>query len=412
MNSLFQKALAVIAVAVFYTNLPNYAHVRLGILVPYQWLLGFWVLALPLIVRQILTSNVLRSPVVAWCFWYTLVAILWFIPSSQSEVAWQEVRWRVLTVLELVAFLTILSHADTNKWVRILLVPAVLLGVALNMYDLFFPLSFSPIIGRSAGFYMNPNESAFALVGGMVFAVTVLPAWFRGTFILLVGIGVSATFSRGGIISWCMVAVGFLLARKIRAQDLLLGVCFGSLLVGALFFLRGEELLRTLDNAGVMNTKVEERLLWLIDPSGAEDQSSWAHVYVMKRLWEKWAEHPFLGSGTGSAFSAFEIPPHNQYLVFMVDHGFIGSFVFPLLILSVIYRDRGKLNSYSMLFGCTQAIAGLVSHTVLNEPQSLLLFALAATIPITESDQRWSRPLSIKKESRFRQVASQSCSEM
>jgi hypothetical protein len=259
---------------------------------------------------------------------------------------------------------------------------------------------------------MNPNASALALVGGMIFAVTVLPAGFRGTFILLVGIGVSATFSRSGIIVWCMVAVGFLLARKIRVRDILLGVCFGSLLVGALFFLRGEELLRTLDNAGVMNTKVEERLLWLTDPSGAEDQSSWSHAYVAKRLWEKLAEHPFLGSGTGSAFSAFEIPPHNQYLVFMVDHGFIGVLVFPLLILAVIYRDRGKFNFLSILFGCTQAFAGLVSHSVLHDPQTLLLFALAATVPIMESDQRRSRTLSIEKDSRFRQLPSQSCSEM
>ena len=406
MATIYPKLLAVMSVGIFYTNIPDYVSHRYGLLVPLQWLIGFGVLALPLIVRQISTSNALKSPVVAWCFCYTLVTIIWFIPSSQSEVVWQEVRWRVLAVLELVMFLTLLAHADTNKQARITLVAAVLLGVALNIYEFFFPLSFSPIIGRSAGLYMNPNESAFALVGGMIFAVTVLPAWFRGTFILLVGIGVSATFSRGGIIAWCMVAVGFLLARKIRAQDILLGVCFGSLLVGALFFLRGEELLRTLDNAGVMNTKVEERLLWLIDPSGAEDQSSWAHVYVMKRLWEKWAEHPFLGSGTGSAFSAFEIPPHNQYLVFMVDHGFIGVLVFPLLILTVIYRDRGKFNFVSILFGCTQAFAGLVSHSVLNGPQTLLLFALAATVPITEPDRGEVDPLSIEKESRLRPVAS------
>lgn len=412
MNSLFQKALAVIVVMVFYTSWPNYAHARLGILVPYQWLFGFGVLALPLIVRQILTSSVLRSPVVVWCFLYIVVTIVWFIPSSQFEVGWQEVRWRVLTVLELVVFLTILSHADTNKWVRIMLVPAVLLGVTLNIYELFFPLSFSPIIGRSAGFYMNPTTSGLALVGGMIFAVTVLPARFRGAFILLVGIGVAVTFSRGGIIAWCVAAVGFLLAKKIRVQDILLSAFFGCVLVGALLFPRWGEFLVNLDNAGVTNTNVEGRVRWLTDPFGAQDLSSEARAYVAQRLWEKWAEYPFLGSGTGAAFSAFEIPPHNQYLVFMVDHGLIGSLVFPLLILSAIYRDRGKLNSYSILFGCTQAIAGLVSHTVVNEPQTLLLFALAATVPLTESEQRWSRPLSIKQESRFRQAASQSCSDM
>ena len=412
MATIYPKLLAVMFVGIFYSNIPNYLSVQHGFLLPLHWLIGFGVLALPLLVRQITTSNVLKSPVVAWCFLYMLVTIIWFIPSSQSEMVWQEVRWRVLAVLELLMFLMLLTHADTNKQARITLVAAVLLGVALNIYEFFFPLSFSPIIGRSSGLYMNPNDSALALVGGMIFAVTVLPVWFRGTFILIVGIGVSATFSRAGIIAWCLVAVGFLLVRKIRGQDILLGMCFGSLLIGALFFLRGEEMLRTLDNSGVMNTKVEERLLSLTDPSSVQDLSSWSHMYVVQRLWEKWAEHPFLGSGTGTAFSAFEIAPHNQYLLFMVDHGFIGVLIFPLLILTVIYSDRGKLNCFSMLFGCTQALAGLVSHSVLNGPHNLLLFALAATVSIMESDQRRSRTLSLEKDSRFRQLPSQSCSEM
>lgn len=408
----FRKLLAVMSVAIFYTNIPDYLHVRYGILVPYQWLFGFGVLALPVIVQQFFTSNILKSPVVTWCFWYILLTILWFIPSSQSEVAWQEVRWRVLTVLALVMFLTLLAHTDTNKQVRTMLVAAVLLGVALNIYELFFPLSFSPIIGRSAGFYMNPTTAAFALVGGMIFAVTALPAGYRATFILFVGIGVTTTFSRGGIIAWCVAAGGFLLVGKIRIQDILFGVFFGSMVLVILLFPHWDELLITLDKAGVVNTNVEERLQWLTDPSGVQDQSSWARAYVAKRLWEKWAEHPFLGSGTGSAFSAFEIPPHNQYLVFMVDHGFIGCLVFPLLIMAVIYRGPRERNIVGILFGCTQAFAGLVSHTLLNEPQTLLLFALAATVPIMESDQQWNRMLSFKKESGFREVPLRSSSGM
>lgn len=411
MNAKFRQALAIVSVGIFYTNIPDYLHVRHGVFVPYQWLFGFGLISLPVIVRQIRISNILRSPVVIWCFWYVLITILWFIPSSQSEVAWQEVRWRILTVLELVMFLTLLDHTDTNKQVRTMLVAAVLLGVALNIYEIFVPLAFSPIIGRSAGFYMNPTTSSFALVGGMIFAVTVLPAWFRGMFILLVGVGVVATFSRGGIIAWCVASCGFLLVGKLRMQDILVSAFFGSFLVAVLLFPRWEELLITLDKAGVVNTNVEERLRWLTDPSGVQDQSSWARAYVAKRLWEKWAENPFLGSGTGSAFGAFEIPPHNQYLVFMVDHGLIGGFVFPVLILAVMYRARGKLNIVTILFGCTQAFAGLVSHTLLNEPQTLLLFALAATVPIAELNQWRRRPLNIETEPGFRPAGLQTCSE-
>jgi len=411
MITIFGKFLAVMSVGIFYTNIPNYIHFTHGILVPYQWVFGFGLLALPLIVWQIHTSNVLRSPVVGWCFWYMLITILWFIPSSQSDHAWQEVRWRVLTVLELFMFLALFVQADTNKQVRVMLVPGVLLGVALNLYELFFPLSFSPIIGRAAGFYMNPTTSSLALVGGMIFAITVLPAWFRGIFILLVGVGVTVTFSRGGIIMWCIASVGLLLAKKISLRDSLRGLCVGVLLVGAVLFPRWEELLVNIDRAGVINANVEERLLWLTDPAGVQDASGFWRAYVAKRLWDMWAENPFLGRGTGSAYSAFEIPPHNEYLVFLIDHGVIGGLVFPLLLLAVIYRNRGKVNSISMLFGCTQAVAGFVSHTLLSEPQTLLLFALAATVPTTESDQWGSFSRISDLLSRFRQAATQTGSD-
>jgi hypothetical protein len=383
------KLLAVLLVAVFYTDLPDYTSVNYGTLVPYQWVLAFGALALPLIIRHVRTSHVLASPVVAWCCVYMFVTILWFIPSTQSEIAWQEVRWRTMTVLSLLIFLTLAADADFNRVIRAALVAAVLLGVALNVYEVFVPLSFSPVVGRSAGLYMNPTTSGLALVGGMIFAVSVLPHRYRGVFILLVGVGVVTTFARGGIIAWLIAAVGLLVAKQVGTREMLRALVFGVLFVGVVVLPRVEELLTTLDRAGVINSDVQERLLWLTNPSEVQDQSSWSRAYVARRVWDRWAEQPFLGSGTGSAW-AFEIGSHNQYLPFMVDHGVVGFLLFPLLILAVSYRAGGELNRCAILFGGIQAFAGLVSHTLLNEPQTLLLFALAATLPTAEVSRRKS----------------------
>lgn len=384
----YRWLLAVVLVGVFYTNLPDYVFFNRGILVPYLWVLGFAVLALPMVIHQLLTGDIVKSPLAAWCFLYIFVTIVWFMP-AQSDIAWQEVRWRALTVLELAMFLVLVTSSQMNRQIRVLLVVGVLVGVAINVYELFVPLSFSPILGRSAGFYMNPTTSSFALVGGMICAVTVLPSSYRAVFILLVGVGVFTTFSRGGLLAWAVAAVGFVMSNQVRSREMLRGLFVGLLLLGAMLFPRWEALLTEIDRAGVITTDIEDRLLWLTDPSGVQDQSSWARAYVAKRLWERWAESPVLGSGTGSAFAAFEIPPHNQYLLFMVDHGLIGALMFPLLIVSVIWRPGGELNRLGILFGCTQAFAGLVSHTLLNEPQTLLLFALVATVPPEEGRRRW-----------------------
>lgn len=387
--NLFASILAVISVAVFFTNIPNYAHLHHGMFVPYQWVLGVGGLSLPLIIQRVQRSNVLGSTVAIWSFLYILLSMLWFIPSSQDEVAWQEVRSRALTVIELMMFLIVFASEDMNRLARQVLVVGVLVGVGLNIYELFVPLSFSPIIGRSAGMYVNPTTSSFALVGGMIFAVTVLPRWVRGVFILIVGIGVVSTFSRGGIIGWCVASVSFVLAKQITSKDVVHAAFAGILIIGMFVMTRGEEFLETLNRTGVINANVEERLSWLTDPSGVQDQSSWARAYVAKRLWDKWAEKPFLGGGTGAAYAAFEIPPHNEYLMFMVDHGLIGIMVFPLLILSVIYEARGEFRLLVMLFGSIQAVNGLMSHTLLTEPQTLLLFALAATLPARDTTNVW-----------------------
>ena len=152
----YRWLLAVVLVGVFYTNLPDYVFFNRGILVPYLWVLGFAVLALPMVIHQLLTGDIVKSPLAAWCFLYIFVTIVWFMP-AQSDIAWQEVRWRALTVLELAMFLVLVTSSQMNRQIRVLLVVGVLVGVAINVYELFVPLSFSPILGRSAGFYMNPT---------------------------------------------------------------------------------------------------------------------------------------------------------------------------------------------------------------------------------------------------------------
>lgn len=301
-------------------------------------------------------------------------------------MAWQEVRSRALTAIELMVFFILFADQQMNRIVRHALVAGVLVGVGLNVYEVFVPLSFSEIIGRSAGLYINPTTSSLALVGGMIITVTILPRWFRGIFVLIVGVGVLSTFSRGGIILWIVATAGFVISRQIPSRDVVQAMILGSVIFAVLVIQQGAELLDVLTRTGVLNANVEERLEWLTDPSGVQDRSGWARTYVAKRLWEKYAETPFFGEGTGAAYSAFEIPPHNQYLLLMVDHGLVGMLLFPLLILSVVYEARGGAITLVLVFGGMQALAGLMSNTLLTEPQTLLLFAVAATMPSREED--------------------------
>lgn len=384
----YSKLLVMTAVAIFFTSVPNYINsiaTNSNDSAPMFWIIGFCLLSFPLLLTQGLRSGILKSPLTLWCFGYVWIAMAGFLLSSQSDMAWQEVRWRFLAIVELIMFMALFANVELARLAKQTLVAAVLFGAAVNIYEVFVPLSTSQVLGRSAGLYMNPNQAGQALVLGMIFSVSVLPAWLRTPFILLTGIGIFPTFSRGAILQWVLAVIGLMLVGRINLKDILLPVSLCLLLVAVVLVPRWDQFLTTLDSSGVINKNVEERLDWFTDPSGVDDYSSWERAYLAKQAWDKTAEHPFLGSGTGSSREV-AIGAHNQYLMFMQDHGLLGVAILPLLVLAVTWGVRGKARDLAILFGCIVMVQSFISHDLLNQSEVLMLFALMAVMSSTSRE--------------------------
>lgn len=402
----YRYVLVVAAVAIFYTNVPVYINMTATSAAdsaPMFWVIGLGVLSLPLVLGQLLRSSTLKSPLIVWCFGYAWVTAAWFLLSSQSDVAWQEVRWRVFAIIELSMFLILFAHPNATRLARQALVVGVLVGIALNIYDLFIPMSFSKFIGRSAGLYLNPNQAGQALVLGMIFSVSVLTAWFRAPFILLTGVGVILTFSRGAILQYVIAVMGLMLMGKVNLKDLILPAFLSLLIVVVVLVPRWDQFLTTLESSGVINKNVVERLDWFMDPTGVSDDSSWERAYLATQAWEKTAEHPFLGSGTGSSRET-AMGAHNQYLMFMQDHGLLGAAILPLLVLAVTWGVRGEARSLAILFGCIMMLQSFISHDILNQSEVLMLFALMAAMSSTsrESEMKKTQAMTTADVGRLR----------
>jgi O-antigen ligase len=392
-SNYYHKALIVAAVGIFYANVPAYVYNSHGwttLNEPKQWVLLFCLLTLPVLVIRMTAWNALKSPVTIWCLGYAGLTVLWFFLSSQSETAWQEVRWRFLTILEILVFLMIFWELHATKLARKMLVPAVLFGVALNIYELFAPLSFSGVLGRSAGLYQNPNMAGEALVLGMILSVTVLEPRYRGPFILLTGIGILSTFSRAAIMTWVITVAGLILTRGISLKDLLRSSFLGFVLGVLILLPQWDHLLTIWEQTGVLNVNVQERMAWLIDPFGGSDRSSWGRKYVAEQAWNKIAERPFLGSGTGSFHQAVVLP-HNQYLSFMLDHGLLGATILPLFLLAATWGARGETRRVAILFGCAIMMLSFFTHTIFNTGYSLLLFSLMAAMAVNRNQHEIKR---------------------
>lgn len=378
----YHAGLVLAAIAVFFTNLPDYVHhqnLAEALSVPKNWVIAFCVLSVPIVIRKHSFEPALQSPITLWCLAYLWITVMWQLNSSQSDETWRELRLRVLSVVELLIAFMVLAVPAAIRFGRQCLVVAVLFGVALNVYEVFYPSTFSLVSGRSAGFYMNPNLSGQALVLGMVLSMNTLAVFWRIPFILLTGVGAFATFSRASILGWLIGVVGMLVCSKVRLRDVLPSLGF-FLVVGALVVIpRLDQWLNTWELTGTMNADVLERLEWLSNPFEVSDHSSWSRATVAREAWSKFADASLFGSGTGSTHDMV-IEPHNQYLALMVDHGIIGAVILPFMLVALVWKARGETRRTALVFSATVLVLSVWTHSILRDEHSLVLYSLMAAM--------------------------------
>lgn len=386
----YRMTLAVLAMFVFFTNLPLYLYDELGLVffeAPKHWWLGFAALAAPAIFWRAPSRTVFSSPLLLWCVLYVWVAAVGFFLSSQSDMAWQEVRWRLQGASVLIVLLFLFSHSRVLTVARQALAGAVLVGVAVNGFELlYWPLSHEYVGGRSAGLYINANTAAECLVLGMILSVGSLWPVLRVPFLILTGVGVVLTVSRAGILAWGLAVAGLVVGRQVHTKELVTAGCLGVILAIVLVLPRLDAVLTLLDQKGFFNTNVSERMEWFLDPGRVEDYSSWERRMLAAAAWDKISAKPIVGHGTGS-YLEDRIPPHNQYLAFMIDHGLLGAALFPLLVLAVIWRTPRDHWTAAMTFAGAVLLFGFASHNIVYRENSLLLFSLMAAMAVTPAQE-------------------------
>ena len=375
----YRAVVAASAVLVFFTNLANYTLIA-GV-EPLYWIAGFLALAVPLVVGTWATTRIRVDPLVLWSFGFVVLSMLWFFHSSQSVLAWQQVQTRVLSVTFLLLMMLLFVDAHARYAARWAVVTATLLTAGLHVYELFNPMTFSDIPGRSTALFANVNQSGSAVVIGLILGQGVIPPPYRTGFVLATGIGVLPTFSRAAMLGWLLVVVITWVRTGLRLRNLLgLG---GLALTSFAFFISPwwGTIQRTLTERGVLTENVRDRLAFFEQGGTTGDASAVERVDVARLAWRTFADSPVVGRGTGAATETiFQLGPHNMYLSLMVDHGILGLFILPLLLLAVLWGINRSSAPVAIPFVLFIAFWGFFSHNVLEERQILLGVALVATM--------------------------------
>ena len=374
----YRRVLAVTAVAVFFTATCDYLFAAGFISAPpLYWILAFTALAQPLVFTSQTVSGVLKSPVTPWCGFYAALTVLAFMWSSQSAIAWGQLRVRILAVLFIGSLLFVFSDSRVHRAVRIALFCSALLGVVLNVVDLARPLSFSPILGRAAGLYLNPNTSAIALVLGMIMSVELLPHAFRPWFVSLVGAGVLLTFSRGGAAAWLVATSLLIWLRTVRLVPLLRVVVTSALVVGGVLLISGWwqaawQMASVASSEPLGRLRLETEIV---------DASADVRLGAARLSWQMFLDSPVHGWGPGATLEwDWSDATHNIYLRDLAEYGFAGLAIVPLLVLALLRRGAATRAPAAVWLASVTLLWGVFSHNLLDERHFLICFALVGTL--------------------------------
>lgn len=392
---LFWRLMPVAAVGLFFTNLTNYAdQAGLVQIPPYLWIVGFGLVSAPFAISTFARNGLRVPPLAIWCYAYGLLSLVWYFRSATPEAAYDELQVRVLSIAFILIMLFVFSTSEALWRARQAIAIAVIVGVLVNSFELFNPETFSAVLGRSAGLYINPNQSGSALVLGMIVSTGVVRERHRLLFMLVAGLGVVTTFSRSAMLAW-VIAVGLLCVGSLVRYRRVRGLAeIGLAGVAALaFFLSPgwDSIQARLEDNYVLNANVLGRVSSL-SLGQFDDDSSMERVEVAAQAWDAFGARPFLGSGTGAELAPpFDVGPHNIYLALLVDHGLLGLLLFPGLAVACVWGTPPADRLGAATFIVTLLFLGFFSHNLLSERYALIVDAVMASIAATRPGRGGAR---------------------
>lgn len=381
----YRKFLVVFAVAIFYTSVCDFTE-------PYgfnalKWIMVMGALTAPLLLHAVFENAYRLQPLIVWGLGYLMISIIWYFPAVQDDLAYRQLRLRFLSVIFLFLMLFIMNRPAEQRLARLCIAAGVLFGTALNVYEQFHPMTFSTVPGRSSGLYSNINQSGAALMLGMIVSQPALPKKLRLPFSLIAAVGIVTTFSRAAILGW-IVVMGFWAIRGGLNVGQISRVLVTLALLFAFFTSSYWQGIQTkLEERGALNANVIERLHFFSQGDTA-DASAQEREAVAADAMSLFKQKPLLGWGTGAGtgrnLENYQVGPHNVYLAMMIDHGFLGALLLPLLLLATIWGCRKTLFDVAAPFVLFAALWGFFSHNVFEERYILLTVALVGAMIVSE----------------------------
>lgn len=319
-----------------------------------------------------------------WIIFYLSVILLWYI-LPHNDFSPEELRRKILSIAAIFTFMIFIFYDDKNtSTVRQAVLFTTLLSAFNNIYEFINPYTFFPmgsnigVAGRSAGLYITPTISGGAIVLGTLLSTTYIKKSYRIWYMLFSFVGVFTTFSRSAIIGFVIVYLYMTIKKQLDFKYLVfIPILLTVVLSFSLPFLT-QYVNKTYERDA---NNIINRSMWFLDPAGHKDYSQWERQEVAEKAFNMFSDHPFYGAGLGSTLHwDYEVSTHNIYLSNMAEIGFLGIFIYPLLIYSIVKQARAETTKIAGIFAIFTIFIGFFSHNILDEFYFLFAFSLMANM--------------------------------
>ncbi len=254
---------------------------------------------------------------------------------------------------------------------------AIVVNSVMNLYEWLGFATYTRIVGRMAGFHIDPNHSPIiiCLMLGILFTWN-RRYWWNMAMVVIGAVGIALTMSRSGMAVFAFMSAIYVLLHFKEHKAAMLGLAaacvpllvIGVSIMGATSTRQG--LAKNEDTTGRMEAIFNGDFDKLKSPERAKDLADG---------WEAVTKRPIIGYGTGAGDGGDTWQPHNMFVTQWIDMGLPGllQYLGALLTISIacaMKRFRGGfcLMPVWLFIPCSQVL--------LETPAYWYSFAVAATV--------------------------------
>lgn len=252
----------------------------------------------------------------------------------------------------------------------------LLVFIGSVFYELAYPGSFSGVGSRAAGFQANPNLSALTTMLLLAFAVRYERVYLLDLALIVASfLALYGTLSRSGMLTFTLFVLNYLYytGRGERLRQLvwvpIIGVVIVPIAIAAMSQLTASSEIFATDNA-------QRRVATLALESDAVYQTDDIRLGLIPTYLGLIDQAPLFGHGTGFSRS-MPFGPHNIYLDFWVNNGFVGLICYIWFVVGLFWLSFSRDFPSGATFAVIAMFGGFFNHTVFQMPVFLIVAGLS-----------------------------------